>query len=218
MAGSHRKERDDPASDLFDRWMSHRTEEPVLPPAPAPPPAAAPAPRATPVPAPPPATPIAPPAAPPADPAPIARRVGRSMNVDFTPRSGARRAVALVLVLAVAGLLVATMVAVQDPTTLTLGVAGVLLVLVLALWAIRAASPVAHLSVHAGRLEVVRGGQRDVFELASNGFTPIEVRGRPGQRSWKVLFVRRGMEPFVVDASMVDPHQFMDVLRRYRPE
>lgn len=140
------------------------------------------------------------------------------MNVDFTPRSGARRAVGTLLTAAFAGLVAAGLVAAQNPTTLTIGVAGTLLVLVLALWAIRAASPVAHLSVHAGQLEVVRGGERAVFELASTGFTPIEVRGRPGQRNWQVLFVRRGMEPFVVDASMVDPHEFMDVLRRYRPE
>ena len=33
-----------------------------------------------------------------------------------------------------------------------------------------------------------------------------------------MLFLRRNMEPFVVDSSMVDPREFMDVLRRYLPE
>jgi len=139
------------------------------------------------------------------------------MNVDFTPRSGARRVVGVLLLLAVAGLIVAAPFAVSEPTTLTTGIAGVLLVLVLLLWAIRAASPVAHLSVRSGRLEVERGGERSVFELAQ-GVTPIEVRGRPGDRKWQVLFLRQGMEPFVIDSSMVDPHEFMEVLRRYRPE
>jgi hypothetical protein len=71
--------------------------------------------------------------------------------------------------------------------------------------------------VHAGQLEVVQGGGRFVFELAS-GYTPIEVVGAPGDRNWKVLFVRRNMDPFVIDSSMVDPQEFMEVLRRYRPE
>jgi hypothetical protein len=105
----------------------------------------------------------------------------------------------------------------REPTTLTLGVAGTLLVLTLTLWAIRAASPTTHLSVHAGQLEVVQGGGRFVFELAS-GYTPIDVVGAPGDRNWKVLFVRRNMDPFVIDSSMVDPQEFMEVLRRYRPE
>ena len=88
--------------------------------------------------------------------------------------------------------------------------------LTLALWAIRAASPPAQLSVHGGQLQVVQGGGRFVFELG--GYTPIEVVGDPGDRNWKVLFLRRNMDPFVVDSSMVDPRAFMDMLRHYRPE
>ena len=44
------------------------------------------------------------------------------------------------------------------------------------------------------------------------------VIGTAGKRSWKVLFLRRGMSPFVLDSSMVDPAEFMTVLRRHRPE
>jgi len=146
------------------------------------------------------------------------RTLGVSTNVDFEPRTAARRLVGWLVLLAACGLVAAAMIAYRDPTTLTLGVAATLFVLTLSLWAIRAASPVARLSVHAGQLEVLQGGGRFVFELAGGSFTPIEVVGAPGDRDWKVLFVRRNMDPFVVDSSMVDPHAFMEVLRRYRPE
>jgi hypothetical protein len=143
--------------------------------------------------------------------------VGASTDVEFAPRTGARRFVGWLVLLAFIGLVVTTALAAQDPTTLTVGLAATLLVLTLALWAIRAASPAAHLAVRSGQLEVMQGGGRFVFEL-HGGYTPIEVIGAPGDRSWKVLFLRRNMDPFVVDASMVDPHAFMDMLRRYRPE
>jgi hypothetical protein len=185
MAGSHRRDKRDPAADLFDRWAKHHdaTEaEPVAPPA-----------RSAPPPA------------------------GASTNVEFTPRTRARRVVGLLLLVALAGTAVAGYAVYRDPTTLTIGVAATLGVLALVLWAVRASTAVAHLSVEAGQLEVVQGGGRFVFELAGS-FTPIEVVGRPGDRGWKVLFLRRNMDPFVVDSSMVDPHEFMDVFRRYQPE
>lgn len=243
MGGSHRREQDDPAGDLFDRWMSHHAAEPrpaVRPtraaPAPATPAAAAD--QATPVSTPKGAAPASPPAprttavaepaparparsAPAVHPVPPAPRsgspVGLSTNVDFTPRTRARTVVGWLLFVAVLGLVPAGFVAADEPTTLTVGVAGTLLVLVLLLWAIRAASPVAHLRVRAGQLEVVRGGDRFVLDLGGAAYTPIEVVGTPGERRWKVLFMRGGLEPFVVDGSMVDAREFMDVLRRYRP-
>ena len=156
--------------------------------------------------------PVEPPGPRPAEPV-----LGASTDVEFAPRTGARRLVGWLLLLAAAGLVVAVVMAIDDPTTLTVGVAGTMFVLTLALWAIRAASPTARLSVHAGQLEVVQGGGRFVFEL-TGGYTPIQVVGAPGDRHWKVMFIRRNMDPFVVDSSMVAPQEFMDVLRRYRPE
>lgn len=204
MAGSHRREKRDPAADLFDRWVKHHDgTEAEGPPAESPP------------------APAAEPGAAPAEPvSPAAGSVpstGPSTNVEFTPRTQARRLIGLLLMVAVAGAAVAAYAVYRDPTTLTIGVAATLGVLVLVLWAVRAGSAIAHLSVHGGQLEVEQGGGRFVFELAG-GYTPIEVVGRPGDRNWKVLFLRRNMDPFVVDSSMVDPHEFMDVLRRYLPE
>jgi hypothetical protein len=183
MAGSHRRAKDEPESDLYERWMTSRKEEPE--------PASEPASGLT---------------------------VGPSTNVEFEPRTAARRLVGWLVLLAASGLVAAAIIAYREPTTLTVGLAATLFVLTLALWAIRAASPVARLSVRAGQLEVLQAGGRFVFELTGASFTPIEIVGAPGDRNWKVLFLRRNMDPFVIDSSMVDPHAFMEVLRRYRPE
>jgi len=206
MVGSHRRDKDDPAPDLFDRWMSHRQDEPQ-PVAVADATEAEPVLKAEPVDVPSPHPPVR--SGPPT--------TGPSTDVEFTPRTRARRLVGALLLCALAGLVAAAIVAGQDPTTLTVGIAAVLLVLTLVLWAIRASSPVAHLAVRAGQLEVVQGGGRFVFDL-SGGFTPIEVVGTPGERRWRVMFLRSNMEPYVIDSSMVDPREFMDVLSRYRSE
>lgn len=196
MAGSQRREGSDPA-DLVERWMSHRDEE--LEPLPTPEPTR----RAAP--------------APPEGPRVTGTKspVHGPSNWDFTPRTGARRAVGVLLLGVVVGLVLAGLVALDDPTTLTLGVAGTMLVLTLALWGIRAASPVTRLAVRGGQLQVTQGGTRLVFDLSGSVLTPIQVQGSPGDRSWKVLILRKGLDPFVIDSSMVDPHEFMDLLRAY---
>lgn len=203
MAGSHRREKRDPASDLFDRWLTHRRDdsettsngEPASAERELVPELMAEV-----------EGPQKPPAPPPA---------GPSTNVDFTPRTRARRVVGLALLLALSGAAVAVYAVYRDRTTLTIGLAVTLGVLVLIIWAVRAGSPPPRLSVRAGQLEVVQAGGRFVFDL-SGDYTPIEVIGSPGDRSWKVLFLRRNMDPFVIDSSMVDPHEFTEVLRRYQ--
>lgn len=142
---------------------------------------------------------------------------GPSTNVVFTPCDGTRRLVGLLLLVALAATVIAGYFAKQDPSTLNLGIAGTLGVLTMVIWAVRAGSSIAHLSVTRGQLEILRGGGRNVFDLSSR-YTPIEVIGNPGERGWKVLFLRRSMSPFVIDSSMVDPVEFMTVLRTYRPE
>lgn len=48
--------------------------------------------------------------------------------------------------------------------------------------------------------------------------TQVLVVGRPGESDWAVHFPRRGLEPFVIDGSMVDPQSFLRELREHRPE
>lgn len=136
--------------------------------------------------------------------------------VRFPPRTGARRVLGLVLLVVLAATAVATYVARQDRTTTSVVLAGVLALLTAVVWAVRAGAAVTTLTVRGGQLEILRGGSRHQFDLTSR-YTPIDVVGEPGSRTWKVLFHRRSMAPFVVDASMVDPVEFTRVVRHYRP-
>jgi hypothetical protein len=45
----------------------------------------------------------------------------------------------------------------------------------------------------------------------------VEVVGRPGDRRWKVLFLRKGMAAYEVNARLVDPVPFVEALRPWRP-
>ena len=48
--------------------------------------------------------------------------------------------------------------------------------------------------------------------------TEVEMTGQPGQPGWQVRFLRRHLDPFTVDATMVDPGEFVRQLREWRPE
>jgi hypothetical protein len=135
----------------------------------------------------------------------------------FAPKRSARRLLTLWLLggLGASAYLVRAAIEFQD--TMSIGVAAIVVVATAMVWAIRAGSSMTRLEVHQGQLQVLQQGSRYVFDLPSQ-FTAVEVHGRPGRRGWKVVFPRRGMAPFVVDASMVDPDDFMRVLRFYRPE
>ncbi|HET9423324.1 MAG TPA: hypothetical protein VFO49_19460 [Nocardioides sp.] len=48
--------------------------------------------------------------------------------------------------------------------------------------------------------------------------TEVEMTGRPGEGGWQVRFLRRHLDPFTVDATMVEPAEFVRQLREWRPE
>ena len=60
------------------------------------------------------------------------------------------------------------------------------------------------LAVQQGQLEIARraAGSSSTWRASTRR---SRCTAEPGQRGWKVLFLRRGMAPFTVDASMVDP-------------
>ena len=66
-------------------------------------------------------------------------------------------------------------------------------------------------------LHVDRKNSRHLFDLG-NPRVQLEVVGDPEDRDWKVLFLRRGLPPYVVDARMVDPRAFTDAVREWRPD
>lgn len=70
--------------------------------------------------------------------------------------------------------------------------------------------------VEEGVVQVRRGDQALAFDLTSET-TRLEVSGDTDDTHWRVRFYRRALDPFDVDATMVDPEEFMAVLRRYRP-
>ena len=55
------------------------------------------------------------------------------------------------------------------------------------------------------------------FDLRSST-TKVEHVGRPGDAGWQVRFLRGQLDPFTVDATMVEPHEFVRQLREWRPE
>lgn len=72
------------------------------------------------------------------------------------------------------------------------------------------------ISVNHGVVYAERGGTTYRFDLRSEA-THVEMVGNPGDAYWQVKFLRRHMDPFVVDADMVDPASFVAQLREYRP-
>ena len=134
----------------------------------------------------------------------------------FKPKRTSRRVLTLAFLAGLAASAYFVRVALQVRDTPAVGLAGIVVLGTAMVWAIRAGASVTRLTVRMGQLEVVWQGARFVFDMASE-YTLVEVYGEPGRRGWKVLFPRRGMEPFAVDATMVDPHEFMRVLRYFRP-
>ena len=125
--------------------------------------------------------------------------------VEFTPRRGPQLLVTAVLLVCLASTGVVGWIAYHDRTQTVVASAAALATLTAFVWAVRAGSSPTRMTVTGGRLEIRRSGGRHVFDLTSPALS-IEERGRAGDRGWKVVFVRRGLGPFVVDASMVDPH------------
>ena len=161
---------------------------------------------------------------PPSDPAPLssAAPTRRATDVVFAPRRAARVALGLLLVVALIATAGAAYLAVEEHDASSIGLAVLLGLVGLVLYAVRAGSSSVELSITAGHLELVRSGQRTVVDLTSP-FTRLEVvgrpapRGRPGNLRWKVLIARADAEPLVVDSSMVDPVAFTEAVEAWRP-
>ncbi len=138
-------------------------------------------------------------------------------TVDLSVEPTARRVAGFLLFAAAVLTAIEAGVAYADPGVVTVGFAGLLLLAAAVAWRAWSQHPVATVTVSGTRLEVTRDGGRHVFDLADLR-SPVDVIGVPGDRSWRVLFYRRGMAPYTLDASMVDPAEFMRVLHARRPE
>lgn len=160
-------------------------------------------------------------AEPPSTPAPSPVTTGASASfppeiVLSPPRAGARRLLTVLAVVLALAAVAAGVEARRAPALFTMGLTGGLVaVLLLTVWA-RARARGTRVTIEDGRLKVAQGGSKHVFPLVGT-HPQMDVIGEPGQRGWKVLIQRRGLPAFVITESMVDPQEFTEVLRRFRP-
>ena len=135
-------------------------------------------------------------------------------SVEFKPRGSARRVVAFLTLLALAATAYFGWQAYEDRTTVAYGTTATIGALTIVLWAAWASSPVSHLHVHGGILEIQRAGRTERFDLTSH-YTIIRTVGKPRSSRWRVLIERPANTPFVIDRTMVDPKAFTRVLEAY---
>jgi hypothetical protein len=141
----------------------------------------------------------------------------RTTNAVFPPRKGARNAITAVLLLAAVATAAAGYYAYDERTTVSYGIAGLLALLTVFLWGVRASTTVTELAVIRGQLEMIRDGRFRVIDLASP-YTPVLVEGTPGRRGWRVLIELHDEPLLVLDKSVIDPALFTQVLHRIRPD
>ena len=137
--------------------------------------------------------------------------------VDLSVETGSRRVVGFLLFAVAVLAVLQAAVAYADPGPVTLGLAAVLGALTVTAWRAWARRTPTTVLLVGSRLEIVRDGGRHVFDLA-DPLLPVDVVGVTGDRSWRVEFHRRGMAPYVLDASMVDPAGLLRVLHGHRSE
>ncbi len=138
-------------------------------------------------------------------------------GVDLSVDSGSGRVVGFLLFAAAVVTVIEAAVAYADPGPATLGLTALLALVTLGTWRSRGRHPRATVLLDGTRLEIVRDGGRHVFDLADIR-SQVDVVGLPGDRTWRVLFHRRGLAPYVLDATMVDPAEFLRLLHTHRAE
>jgi len=141
----------------------------------------------------------------------------RSTNAVFKPRTGVRNLITILLVIVAALTVIAAVAAYRDRTNVGYGLLVLFAALTLVVWGGRASLSVTELAVIKGQLEMIRNGKFEIIDLASP-YTPVLVEGAPGRHRWRVLIERHDQPLLVLDRSIVDPHKFMAVLLRLRPE
>ncbi|HJQ06636.1 MAG TPA: hypothetical protein VJ872_14385 [Nocardioides sp.] len=89
------------------------------------------------------------------------------------------------------------------------------LTVVLAWAAMRTKVEPIEVSIVRGLVYVKKGESSYRFDVRSAS-TEVEQLGTPGEPGWELRFARKGMDPFVINASMVEPVSFMAELRQWR--
>lgn len=116
----------------------------------------------------------------------------------------------------VAGM-VAVLALLNDNLGTPFGIAMTATTLGLAYAAARTRVQATEVTVTNGVVYARKGETSYRFDVRQPG-TSLDMVGQPGDPSWQVYFHRKGMDDFVVDARMVDPHRFVRELREHRPD
>ncbi len=136
--------------------------------------------------------------------------------VLFSPLPGIRPVLTAGFTVTAACTAVSVAVAWLTPTNTTLAVTAALAILTGLLWSARTRATGTAVTIEDGVLKISQGDNQHQFPLTGI-HPPIDVIGEPGHRGWRVLIQRRGMKPYVVNATMVDPVEFTDAIHRFRP-
>ncbi|WP_436697950.1 PspA/IM30 family protein [Nocardioides sp. BYT-33-1] len=97
------------------------------------------------------------------------------------------------------------------------GVAMVVIAIGLGWAAARTRVVPVEVSVVRGIVYIEQGESTHRFDVRKPS-TRVEMVGSPGDPGWVVRFPRKGMDPFVIDGSMVDAEEFVRQLREHRPD
>ena len=128
---------------------------------------------------------------------------------------------AVITVLLGLGALVAAGIAVYeaylDQLTTTPGIVASAVTLLLVIVVGRSKGSAGQVWLEHGVLHVDEGDSHRRFDLTTPN-TKVEMVGQPGDRRWKVLFLRKGMAPYEINARLVDPEPFVDAIQPWRPK
>lgn len=97
------------------------------------------------------------------------------------------------------------------------GLVMIALTIALAWGALRTRVVPVEVSFVRGMVYIQQGETSYRFDLRKPE-TAVDMVGQPGRPGWAVRFGRRGLDPFVLDATMVDPVEFTRRLREFRPD
>ncbi|MBF4163831.1 hypothetical protein [Nocardioides acrostichi] len=136
-------------------------------------------------------------------------------DITFKPRTGGRTLAGLVVLAGAVATIWYARLTYVTRSQLDLTLAAVLTFTTAVVWAVRAGSTPAQVSLRGSRLLVDQGNEHHEFDAATARF---EQLGRPGRHGWALMVQRRGQGPFRIDGSMVDGRRFVEALRYYHPD
>ena len=136
--------------------------------------------------------------------------------VEFRSPSSSAIITVLLGIAALVAAGVAVYEAYLDKLTTTPGIVASAVTLVLVIVVGRSKGSAGQVWLEHGVLHVDEGDSHRRFDLTTPN-TKVEMVGQPGDRRWKVLFLRKGMAPYEINAHLVDPEPFVDAITPWRP-